>query len=206
MSPPVNLRIIYHKVYQRKRRSSGQKLKLAEKATELAKIVLEKRTLKSINDLRIVENKWIALSSSGAKSMASEFERAIRSGNYCVEDPPISNSRFGFNPEVGVVYAFKCSEYGKLIKIGVTKGSILEAKARISTYASRYKLSDIRILMIFEARNPAKIEESLHEEFAANRTSVYGSKSNEWFNITQRSLRNAKDKYTNQAKLKKLTD
>lgn len=138
--------------------------------------------------------------------MASEFESAIRSGNYYVEDPPISNSHFGFNPEVGVVYAFKCSEGGKLIKIGATKSSISKAKARINNYATRYNLSGIRILMMFEARNPAKIEQSLHEEFAANRTSVYWNKSNEWFNITQKRLKNATDKYTKSANLNKFID
>lgn len=196
MNNPINLRLIYHKVYQRKRRSSGYKLLLAEKATELAKIILEKRTIKSVQALRVVENEWLAHSTAPAKSMADEFECAIRSGNYFVEDPHLSTSHFGFNPEHGAVYAFKCSEGGTLIKIGSTKGSISQARARIKSYANRYHLSGIRILIIIEAKNPATIEQLLHKQFSPNRSSVQWNKSNEWFQISERSVRAAIEKHT----------
>jgi hypothetical protein len=185
---PTNLYETYKNVYQRIRRSRGARLIYAQQAALLAKQVIEQRTLASVRALRVVEQAWITSGSGPSKSMADVFERAIRSKNYVLGRPILSTSAFGWNPDKGVVYAFSCAEYPGLIKIGATGGSPDALRQRLDAYATRHRISSIRVVTSLHATNPSELERKIHDELAEFRTRGAG-KSNEWFAVTETRVR-----------------
>jgi hypothetical protein len=78
--------LIYKNVKQRVERSSGVKYEYALQAHACAKVLLDNPTLSQVKKFRVAENKWLKLAGTTSKSIADQFEDAIRSKNYVVQN------------------------------------------------------------------------------------------------------------------------
>ena len=188
---PINLYETYKKVSQRIKRCEGRRLTLAKQATKLAKVILEKQTLKSVAEFRSVETKWLELSHATSRSIAEEFETAIRTKNFVNHKPFLNTHGTGWRPQRGTVYAISCAEIRGAVKIGATQSDSSKLRSRVDNYSSRHKLTNVKILAFAEVSKPSFIEKKLHQQFFACRVSVPESKSNEWFCITQKEAKTA---------------
>lgn len=195
MENPTNLYLTYKKVSQRERRCTGQKLNLAEIATKFARVILEKQTLRSVEEFRTAEKKWLEVSSGSSRSIADEFERALRSKNFVIERPALSTFYASWDPDTGVVYAANFPEAPGIIKIGATKGAISSLSSRLDTYATRYKIQRLEIIHAREVDYPSRIENALHQHLSQFRVPVPWNKSNEWYSLTKRDAIRAINKF-----------
>ena len=117
--------------------------------------------------------------SMSAKSLAAQFETAIRSRNFVVAMPNLSTLETGYNPAFGQVYCARSASKTGQLKIGVTT---MKLKARLQKMTARHGLSEVRPLFSISVSNPAVIESQakikLRESRVAGRTQ---GDSNEWY-------------------------
>jgi hypothetical protein len=97
----VNLVIIYKKVKQRIRVASGQQKELAVLAVAAAKKITINPTLKAVKTFRKLEDEWRKNANRSSKSIADEFEEAIKAKNF-ISEPVYNSSSNGFNPPLEV--------------------------------------------------------------------------------------------------------
>jgi len=188
MSKPVNLYLIYKNVKQRVERSSGVKYEYALQAHACAKVLLDNPTLSQVKKFRVAENKWLKLAGTTSKSIADQFEDAIRSKNYVVQKPILNTIDSGWNPKFGCIYAMTSPDLQGLVKIGATAGEIWELPKRVESYKYRYSLSEVNIALSIYVRYPAEKEREIGRYLDSKRVVGVG-KSNEWYKI---SIYNAK--------------
>jgi hypothetical protein len=181
----INLYETYRKVKQRINKSSGKiKKSAAEKATKAAKDILDRPTLKLVDKFRKIEQEWRLYAHGNSVSIADEFEKAIRSKNYIIEQNYSSHAA-GWNPKTGYLYCFSTRDYPGFVKIGATTRLCIEKRAE--EYRVRRKLSNIKIICAYQTENPSKKEAEIHE--CLREYKVYPlkiRKSNEWFKISQK--------------------
>ena len=190
----VNLVIIYKKVKQRIKRSSGMQQNLAIQATEAAKVITSQPSLKAVEFFRKIECKWLKESNSNSKSIAAEFEDAIRSKNF-ISAPVYNSNSNGFKPSHGYLYCFASKDYPGIVKIGSTTHGI---RTRLLTYKSRHKLDHLEIVHHRHTSDPAFKEEVIHNQLRSFQ--IYPetiAKSNEWFKISRKRAVDLIDKLTN---------
>jgi hypothetical protein len=179
----VNLVIIYKKVKQRIRVASGQQKELAVLAAAAAKKITINPTLKAVKTFRKLEDEWRKNANRSSKSIADEFEEAIKAKNF-ISEPVYNSSSNGFNPPLGILYCFASNEYPGIVKIGSTT---YEINNRLLTYKSRHKLDHLEIVFCIETSDPATKEEKIQSLLSSRQ--IYPEtipKSNEWFQISKR--------------------
>ena len=179
----VNLEIIYKKVKQRIKRSTGDQYDLAVEAKDAARVIMLNPTLKSVNSFRKIENLWLHHASSRSVTLANEFETAIRQGNF-IAGRVYNSSKTGFKPAFGYLYCFSSNDYPGIVKIGSTT---YEIQNRLLTYKSRHKLDHLEVLHSIFTADPATKEEAIHALLRSFQ--IYPEtilKSNEWFQISKR--------------------
>jgi hypothetical protein len=146
-----------------------------------AEHILDKPTLALVNEFRKAEDLWLMSFdvSISAKSLAAQFEMAIRSRNFVVEMPYLSTIETGYDPEFGQVYCARSASKEGQLKIGVTT---MKLKARLQKMTTKHGLSEVRPLFSISVSNPAVIEsqakKKLRESRVAGRTQ---EDSNEWY-------------------------
>jgi len=178
----TNLVIIYKKVKQRVKRSSGQQIELAKLATEAAKAITLNPTLNLVLNFRKYENEWLQFANTNSKSLADEFEQAIKSNNY-ISKPVYNSNKNGYKPKFGYIYCFASDNYPGIVKIGSTT---YEIHLRLSTYKSRHGLDHLEIVYSIYTSNPSFKEQQLHKKLLAKQIAPESiPKSTEWFRISK---------------------
>ena len=157
----INLYLIYRNVAQRTRTNKSAETDCkAETMIRAAEEIVapgSKPTLKLVSKFRKTEDAWRNSYdvSASAKSMADQFEIAIRSGNYVIERPYINILDGGYNPETGLIYCARSASKTGQLKIGVTT---MKLKARLQKMSTRYGIEEVRPLFTISVSSPAEIE------------------------------------------------
>jgi hypothetical protein len=182
----MNLYLTYMKVRQRIRRASDERCRVAaEEAADAARKIIESPTLKRVASFRRCEDRWLSYAGARARSLADEFESAIRSGTFTVERPILSTRYAGWKPKTGTVYCLSCDDMPGCVKIGATTQS---ARDRAALLAKRYSLSGVTVFFSLLVDDPSAVEERAQLSVEHLRVrGPKGSKSNEWFRLGQRS-------------------
>jgi len=161
-----NLYLIYRNVKQRVRpgrspKSTETQHKAAAMVEAAENLVLPGAipTLKLVSKFRKAEDAWRNSYdvSASTKSLADQFEDAIRSGNYVIERPYVSifTDEGGYNPQSGLVYCAQSESKPGQLKIGVTT---MKLKDRLQKMSTRYGIEEVRPLFTISVSSPAEIE------------------------------------------------
>ena len=159
---PVNLYDIYKQVKQRARTlKSIETQRRAEVMIANAKLITETPTLKQVAAFRKTEDHWRCSYdvSANAKSMADQFETAIRSKYYVVTVWPGNRYTTIINPPAsGLIYcASEVTKPGQL-KIGVTT---MKLSSRLQKMQTRYGYKNIQPVFAIKASMPYDIENAV---------------------------------------------
>ena len=180
----INLEIIYKKVKQRIRIAYGQQKELAIFASAAAKEITINPTLKAVKTFRKLEDDWRQNANRNSKSIANEFEAAIRSKNF-ISESVYNSSQTGYVPKEGFLYCFASNEYPGIVKIGSTTTTM---RVRYLSYKSKHRFNHLEIVYSIFTSEPS-VKENLIQNLLSPKK-IYPEtipNSNEWFKISQRS-------------------
>lgn len=181
---PINLYDIYRKVSARNRapKSVDTKRK-AEAMRAAADRIVDAPTLMQVKAFRTAENLWLASYDvvASAKSMADQFEDAIRSKNFVSErsyfDPRGTNG----TRRSGLIYCASSASMPGQFKLGFTT---MRLKARFQKMPARHGIVEPCPLFAISVSYPAKIEaqtkKKLRDYLVAGCTK---GNSNEWYRV-----------------------
>jgi hypothetical protein len=156
---PVNLYDIYKQVKQRTRTlKSIETQRKAEVMISVAKLITISPTLDLVAEFRNAEEQWRFSYdvSTSAKSMADQFEAAIKSNNFVIERWP--GNRQGTivdSPDFGQLYCAKDDSKPGQLKIGVTT---MKLSVRLQKMQTRYGYENIQPLFVIQVSKPYDIE------------------------------------------------
>jgi len=190
----VYLEVIYKKVKQRIKLSTGDQLALAVRAKEAARVITINPTLKSVSLFRKSENLWRLNASPRSVSIADEFESVIRQGNFVV-GRVYNSSKTGHRPYFGYLYCFVSDNYPDIVKIGSTS---IEIRNRLSMYKSRHNLDHLAEAYSIYVSDPAFKEDLIHDALDSKRKPPETIiKSREWYEISIKQAIKMINKFSN---------
>jgi hypothetical protein len=179
---PINLYDIYRKVSKRARVPKSPETQIKAEAMRVAaETILNHPRLFRVNEFRKAEQLWLQSPdiSAGAKTIADQFEDAIRSKYYFVERSHFDPRGTNGNRLSGLVYCAMSASMPGQLKIGFTT---LNLRTRLQKIAPKHGIERVHPLFSINTSFPAEIEAGskrmLREHLVAGCTR---GGSNEWY-------------------------
>lgn len=184
---PINLYEICRTVTQRTRtpKSAETQRKAEAMIAAAERIITKTPTLKLVAEFRKAEELWCASYdvSASTKSMADQFEDAIRSKNFVVKRWLGNILQTGYNPDSGLVYCVRDASKPGQLKIGVT--TKLTLRKRLQILQNKYEYENVRPLFVINVSKPAEIEHHAQKKLRDCRvTGMTKGDSVEWYRAT----------------------